>query len=429
MAEGVPADFLAAVGFSGAVGQVVQIPGRVLYGLGDSGGLDADAVRYAAGELARSVRGHRHLAAEVPAGFAGAFVEGFTLGGYRFTRYQSDPGAVGVERVDLIDSDDVEQARVVADAVNLARDLVAEPGDVLTPRAFADRAVALASGLECEVWDEDRIAAERLGGLLGVARGSRNPPRLLRLRYKPGSGAPIALVGKGVTFDAGGISLKPTAQMIDMKADMAGAATVLGVMSALSALECPNPVDAWLPLTENMATVDPIRIGDILRIRNGTTVEIRNADAEGRLILADALVLAAETEPAAIIDVATLTDAAAIALGRQITPVVTNHQPLSDDLLAAAARAGEPFWPMPLPARYRPLLASTTADLVNYTTGLRHGTALMAALFLNHFVPNATPWAHLDIQGTALADQPYGEHPAGPTGVAVRTLLEYVRHA
>ncbi|GAA2997242.1 leucyl aminopeptidase [Actinokineospora diospyrosa] len=410
---------------------MVQIPGSVLYGLGVVGDLDADAVRRAAGELARSVRGHRHLAITVPDGYSRPFVEGFVLGGHRFTRYQSDPDIAGVDRVDLITSDDpahLRAALVVAEAVVLARDLVAEPGDVLTPIAFADRAVEVASaaGLECEVWDEKRIATERLGGLLGVARGSRNPPRLVHLRYLPGSGAPTALVGKGVTFDAGGLSLKPTPQMIDMKADMAGAATVLGVMSALSALGCPRPVDAWLPLTENMPTADPIRIGDILRIRNGTTVEIRNADAEGRLILADALVLAAETHPTAIIDVATLTDAAAIALGRQITPVITNDPPLSDVLLAAATRAGEPFWPLPLPARYRALLASTTADLVNYTTGLRHGTALLAALFLNHFVPPTTPWAHLDIQGTALADHPYAEHPAGPTGVAVRALLEYL---
>ncbi|RLK58879.1 leucyl aminopeptidase [Actinokineospora cianjurensis] len=426
----VQAEYLAAVGFTGSVGQVVQVPEYVLFGLGASGEVDADTVRAAAGCLAREVRGHSHLSITVPAGFLRPLVEGFVLGAYRFDRYRSAARPIGPSRVDLIapevDAAELRTALVVAEAVTLARDLVSEPGDVLTPSVFADRAVevARASGLHCEVWDEHRIAEERLGGLMGVARGSRQPPRLVRLRHLPDRGTPIALVGKGVTFDAGGLSLKPTPQMIDMKADMAGAATVLAAMSALGPLSCPHPVDAWLPLTENMPTVDPMRIGDILRIRDGTTVEIRNADAEGRLILADALVLAGETNPSAIIDVATLTDAAAIALGRDIAAVMGNNQPLIDAVLAAGARAGEPLWPLPLPPRYRSQLDSTIADLVNYTTGVRHGTALLAGLFLQHFV--TAPWAHLDIQATALTDHTHGEWPQGPTGFAVRTLVDLV---
>ncbi|MGX7829668.1 leucyl aminopeptidase [Actinokineospora sp. 24-640] len=426
--DAVPPGFLAAVGFHGHVGQVVQVPGFVLFGLGPAREVDADTVRRAAGCLAREVRGHRHLAVTVPPGFLRPLVEGFALGAYRFTRYR-DPG--GTERVDLLAADadpaDLRTAVVLADAVTLARDLVTEPGEDLTPAAFAERAeqVAQSSGLDCEIWDEHRIAAERLGGLLGVARGSRHLPRLVRLRHLPRHpDPPIALVGKGVTFDAGGLSLKPTPQMIDMKADMAGAATALAAMSALGALACPHPVDAWLPLTENMATDDPMRIGDVLCIRDGTTVEVRNADAEGRLILADALVLAAETGPAAIVDVATLTDAAAIALGRDIAAVMGNDPALTDAVLAAAARAGEPVWPLPLPRGYRPQLDSAIADLVNYTTGVRHGTALLAGLFLQHFVPDGTPWAHLDIQGTAIAERAHGEWPRGATGFGVRTLVE-----
>jgi leucyl aminopeptidase len=273
------------------------------------------------------------------------------------------------------------------------------------------------------VWDADRIATERLGGLLGVARGSLAPPRLVKLAYRPhGATRRIALVGKGVTFDAGGISLKPNAQLADMKADMAGAAAVLGAMSALAGLGCPIEVDGWLPLTENMPNADPIRVGDVLRIRNGRTVEIRNADAEGRLILADALVLAGETGPDAIVDIATLTDAAAVALGRRIAAVMGTDNDLVNRIRAAAAQAGEPVWPLPLPDAYRPQLDSKIADLVNYTIGTRHGTALLAGLFLREFVPPAVPWAHLDIQGTAWSDTDDAEWTAGGSGFGVRTL-------
>jgi leucyl aminopeptidase len=303
---------------------------------------------------------------------------------------------------------------------------------VLTPRAFAARAaeVAAGSGLICEVWEPDQIAAQRLGGLLGVSRGSLEPPRLVRLAYRPADyQRRIALVGKGVTFDAGGMSLKPTAQLVDMKADMAGAAAVLAAMSVLGALDCPVAVDGWLPLTENMINADPIRVGDVLTMRDGTTVEVRNADAEGRLILADALILAAESRPDAIIDIATLTDAAAVALGRKIAAVMGTDDRLTGRLRDAGHRAGEPIWPLPLPDGYRRQLASRVADLVNYTTGTRHGTALLAGLFLREFVPAGTPWAHLDIQGTALCDADDGEWVTGGTGFGVRTLVELLTTA
>ncbi|MGW6916933.1 leucyl aminopeptidase [Kitasatospora sp. NPDC054939] len=455
---GLSAAFLAGTGFRGEVGQVLHLPGTpvtVLLGVGPRPHADRDAVRTAAAHLARAATGYRSLAVlppepgpgsgsgsgsdtgpgSDPAGplDPGLLVEGYLLGGYRFTRYRSAPAEPPDQRIELVAPDTPEarhnlaRGARTAEAVLLARDLVNEPGEALTPPAFADRAaeVAAAHGLECEVWDAPRIAAERLGGLLGVARGSLVPPRLVRLGHRPARWTHrIALVGKGVTFDAGGLSLKANAHMAGMKADMAGAAAVLGAMSALGALDCPVAVDAWLPLTENMPNADPIRVGDVLTMRNGTTVEICHGDAEGRLIMADALALAGETRPDAIVDLATLTDAAAIALGRRITAVMGTDDALLDRLRSAGTRAGEPVWPLPLPEAYRPQLHSRVADLVNYTLGTRHGTALLAGLFLREFVPAGTPWAHLDLQGTALSDSDQGEWVAGGTGTGVRTLLE-----
>jgi leucyl aminopeptidase len=442
VADGLSAAYLAATGFAGEVGQVLQLPGApvtVLLGLGPRPTANAAAeagsaaVRRAAAGLARAVRPYRHLAVHPPAGHLRQLVEGYLLGGYRFTRYLSTAEAPVHQRIDLLAPDTHEARRAVAEgrrvgeAVLLARDLVNEPGEALTPPAFAERATTVAerAGLSCEVWDAQRIAAEKLGGLLGVSRGSLVPPRLVRLGYRPARWSRrIALVGKGVTFDAGGLSLKPNAHLAGMKADMAGAAAVLGAMSALGPLGCEVAVDAWLPLTENMPNADPIRVGDVLVMRDGTTVEICHADAEGRLILADALVLAGESAPDAIIDLATLTDAAAIALGRGIAAVMGTDEALVDALRAAAARAGEPLWPLPLPDAYRPQLRSRVADLVNYTLGARHGTALLAGLFLREFVPSGVPWAHLDIQATALCDADDGERVAGGTGYGVRTLIE-----
>lgn len=435
-----PAAFLASQGFAGAPGDTVQLPGgpgepvTVLLGLGRRERLERAAVRRAAARLARALTGYRTLAVHAPGPDLGALAEGYLLGGYRFAGHRGTPHPPRHQRVDVLAPDTaaaraaLAAGRILGEAVLLARDLVNEPAEVLTPAAFADRAarVAAEAGLHCEVWDPERIAAERLGGLLGVARGSLLPPRLVKLAYRPVRPAEhrIALVGKGVTFDAGGISLKGTAHMADMKADMAGAAAVLGAMSVLGALDCPVAVDGWLPLTENMPNADPVRIGDVLVMRDGRTVEIRNADAEGRLIMADALALAGETRPDAIIDIATLTDAAAIALGRRIAAVMGTGEPLLEGLCEAGARVGEPLWPLPLPLVYRRQLDSKVADLVNYTLGVRHGTALLAGLFLREFVPAGIPWAHLDIQATALSDTEDGEWVPGATGFGVRTLAE-----
>ncbi|MCZ4121082.1 leucyl aminopeptidase [Streptomyces sp. H39-S7] len=447
------ADFVAACGFTGRPGEVLRLPGaaggpaQVILGFGTAAALDDDTIRHATARLARAVRGFGRLGLALPApdGRAPgptavrAAVEGFLLGGYRFTRHKSAPGGPsGPEHVDLLLPDGggaagltaLDEGRRLGAATLLARDLVNEPGQDLTPALFAERAAAVAadSGLRCEVWDEERITAERLGGLLAVARGSLRPPRLVKLTYRPDRPTGrYALIGKGVTFDAGGLSLKPSAEMLTMKADMAGAAAVLGAMSVLAGLNCGTQVDAWLPLTENMPNGDPVRIGDVLRMRGGRTVEVRNADAEGRLILADTLTLAGECRPDAMIDVATLTDAAPIALGRKIAAVMGTDDALVDRVREAAGRAGEPVWPLPLSDRYRWQLESPIADLVNYTIGNRHGTALLAGLFLREFVPPGVPWAHLDIQGTALCDAEDGEWVRGATGFGVRTLAALVR--
>ncbi|AUG75538.1 hypothetical protein CFP65_0578 [Kitasatospora sp. MMS16-BH015] len=483
-----PADltaaFLAGTGFTGALGQVLHLPGepvRVLWGCGPRAALDPTTTRTAAAHLARAVRDHRRLALHAPGPALRELAEGYLLGAYRYAGHFSTEEAVRRtapdQVIDLLPAEAAtesahhagpttesahhagptaeaahhtgstaeaapETARHsgpateaalaaglrVGAAVALARDLVNEPGAELTPPLFAERALKLAAetGLECEVWDAQRIAHERLGGLLGVSRGSLVPPRLVRLRYRPAGGSErrIALVGKGVTYDAGGLALKPNAELATMKADMAGAAAVLAAMSVLPALSCPVAVDGWLPLTENMPNADPIRVGDVLTMRSGTTVEVRHADAEGRLIMADALTLAAETRPDAILDLATLTDAAAVALGRRIAAVMATDEELLARLLAASARAGERCWPLPLPPDYGGQLHSRVADLVNYTLGVRHGTAMLAGLFLQHFVPPGTPWAHLDIQGTALSDADDPEWGLGGTGFGVRTLVE-----
>jgi leucyl aminopeptidase len=443
-----PADagFLAGAGFTGRPGEIAALPDgdgrtRLLVGMGPAGSLDAATLRRAAAGVARAVRRHRRVALHLPEPglsepglsepvAAAALVEGFLLGSYRFTRYKSAPEPPLPERLDIIASGEaaaaLDRARRVADAVTLARDLGNEPGGALTPAAFADRAadIAARSGLTCTVWDERRIADEHLGGLLGVSRGSTQPPRLVILEHAPAEPArTVALVGKGVTFDSGGLTIKPNQAMLTMKIDMAGAAAVLAAMSVLPDLGCSSRVVGWLPLTDNMPGGDATRLGDVLRIRNGTTVEVRNADAEGRLILADALVLAAETNPDAIVDLGTLTAAIAMAVGRRHAGLAGSHPAWLDQVRTAADRAGEAVWPLPFDHVDPHELRSAVADLVN-VNGKPHGQSSLAALFLQQFVPASIPWAHLDIYGPAFSDEDDGELTAGATGFGVRTLIE-----
>ncbi len=318
----------------------------------------------------------------------------------------------------------IERAGVVAGAINQARELVNLPPSEKPPRRLAERIVeqARAAGVEAEVWGPERIAAERFGGLLGVAAGSEEPPAFVRLVYQgPGAeGSPVALVGKGVTFDSGGLSLKPSASMEDMKADMTGAAVVAATITALARLQTPVNVVGYLPLTENMTGGRAMKLGDVLTIRDGSTVEVLNTDAEGRLILADALAYAAEQQPAALIDLATLTGACLVALGTRIAGLFSNDARLQDAIQAACRRTGERAWPLPMDADFDELLRSQVADCKN--VGGKWGGAITAARFLHRFV-GETPWAHLDIAGPSWSDSDSATRDPGGTGCFVRTLI------
>ena len=324
-------------------------------------------------------------------------------------------------------------ARLAA-SVNLARDLVNEPPSSLTPEKFADTFVERFSGVAgvtVEVWDEERIVAERLGGLLGVARGSTQPPRLVRVEYRPadpieidGRVPHLALVGKGITFDSGGLSLKTATGMETMKTDMGGAAAVLGAVDAAAALGARIRITAFTPLTENMPGGSATKPGDVLTTRSGKTIEVLNTDAEGRLVLADGLTLAVESQPDAIVDLATLTGAAVVALGKEIAGLLGNDDGLIAELRAAGERAGEPLWPLPLPDDYRSHIESEIADMRNVGRPGQAGS-ISAAMLLREFVADV-PWAHLDIAGPARSDENSRYLSKGGTGFGVRTLVELV---
>ncbi len=364
---------------------------------------------------------------------AQAQVEGALLGAYRFRKYQqSNNGQKSIAQLLLLASEAtkevygqaLQKGQVLAEATNFARDLINEPPNVLTPTELAHRATAMAeqAGLAYEVFDEAKIKELGMGGLLGVTQGSAQPPQFIILRYQgnPQSEKVLALVGKGITFDTGGISLKPPADMDEMKGDMGGAAAVIGAMQAIAALKPAINVTGLVPTCENMPSGTAFRPGDILRILNGKTIEIVNTDAEGRLILADALSYAVQQNFSPIIDLATLTGGIVVALGHTMTGLFCNDEQLTANILAAGRTAGEKFWPMPLDDEYGDMIKSEIADIKQ--TGGRWASSVTAAKILEHFVGNAK-WAHLDIAGTSYGDkQPYQEK--GGTGVGVRTLTE-----
>jgi len=375
---------------------------------------------------------------------AQAVTVGAVLAAYRFVSHKSEGdgggSGSGVERFVVagagLDSaqlaEGTRRGLVVADAVCLARDLVNEPPSSMTPTRFAEVASAHAEGrrgVTVEVWDEQRIADERLGGLLGVARGSAEPPRLLKFAYEPvdpvnadGRVLHVVLVGKGITFDSGGLSLKTADGMVTMKTDMSGAAAVVAAICACSDLGVPVRVTAIAPTTENMPGGRAIKPGDVLTIRDGHTIEVLNTDAEGRLVLADGLTLARELHPDAIIDLATLTGACVVALGSQIAGVFGSDDALIGRVRDASGRAGEGTWPLPLPDEYRSHIDSEIADMKNVGKAGQAG-AIAAALLLARFV-DGVPWVHLDIAGPARSDEDNGILAKGGTGFGVRTLLE-----
>ena len=318
----------------------------------------------------------------------------------------------------------VRRAVIEGDAVTLARRLVNTPPCDLYPETFAAEIAESARRLsiECEIWDEGRLTAERMGGILGIARGSTRPARLAILRYRCGSGKTLAYVGKGVTFDSGGLSLKTNEQMLDMKCDMAGAATVLGAMQAIAELKVPVNVLGLMPLVENMPGPNAVKLGDVLTARNGKTIEILNTDAEGRVILADALAYVAEQKVDRIVDLATLTGAVMVALGTEIAGLMSNNDAWSEQVRTAIAHAGERAWPLPMDKDFEEFLKSNVADCKN-APGVRYGGSITAAKFLEQFV-DKIPWVHLDIAGPAWADHESPAKDCGGTGAYVRSLIE-----
>lgn len=320
------------------------------------------------------------------------------------------------------------RAEIEGRAVSLARELVNTPPCDLYPETFADRArqVAQKSGLECLVLEEAQLVAERMHALLAVARGSERPPRLVVLRQRRGgAGKTLGLVGKGVTFDSGGLSLKTNEQMVDMKCDMAGAAAVLAAMEAIAELEIPVNVLGVLALVENLPSGKAMKLGDVLHARNGKTIEVLNTDAEGRLILADALAYAVDQKADHLVDLATLTGACMVALGHDVAGLMSNDEPWSRRVQGAAGAVGEKAWPLPMFAQYSEMIKSDVADIKN-TGGSRYAGAITAAKFLEEFV-GTVPWAHLDIAGPAWAEKENAARDAGGTGCFVRTLVELAR--
>jgi leucyl aminopeptidase len=361
--------------------------------------------------------------------------EGLVLGSYRYTTYKSDPDPQPLERVVVVGGGgsrvvaSLELGARIAEGVVLARDLVNTPGGELTPSALAQAAVEIAEreGLQISVLTTEDIVAAGMGGLLGVNRGSEQPPRFIELSYAPeGARLSLALVGKGITFDSGGLSLKTAAGMTTMKMDMGGAAAILGAMSAIRAVAPKTKVTAYIPSTDNMTGGDATRVGDVLRARNGTTIEVLNTDAEGRLILADGLAMASEAEPDAILDLATLTGAVEVALGPKVAGLLGSNEAWVDQVRDAAARTGERLWELPMIEDYRSHIDSEVADVKNIGKAGQAGT-IVAALFLREFVGEGIPWAHLDIAGTAWTDADDVETPRGGTGYGVRLLLELAR--
>ncbi|NVI88786.1 leucyl aminopeptidase, partial [Actinomadura sp. BRA 177] len=357
---------------------------------------------------------------------------GALLGAYSFDAYRTgDAHKSPVEEIRLLASASedaaVERARTLAASVKLVRDLVNTPPSHLSPEDLAAEAgrVAAESGLGIEVLDEKALVEGGYGGIAGVGQGSVNPPRLVRLAYTHAEASrTLALVGKGITFDSGGLSLKPTDAMDWMKSDMGGAAAVLGALAAIAKLGPKVNVVGYLAIAENMPSGTAQRPSDVLRIYGGKTVEVLNTDAEGRLVMADALVRSGEDSPDLIVDVATLTGAQLVALGTRTAGVMANDDGVREKVVAAAERAGEPSWGMPLPAELRKGLDSAVADIANIS-GERWGGMLVAGTFLKEFVPDGVKWAHLDIAGPSFnKGEPYGYTPKGGTGAAARTLVQ-----
>jgi leucyl aminopeptidase len=436
---------LASLGFEGKVGETHALVGAegtllVAVGMGEPGKVTTATLRRSAAALARAARKRTWLATALvdasgveAKAAAQAVAEGLVLGSYRYVELKKEKGDAGLNRVTLLAAAPrakaaqlgAERGSAIGDAVCLARDLVNSPPAYMTAVDVAEVAVRVGAqaGLSVEVLDEAAIADLALGGVLGVNQGSTQPPRVIKLTWSPRHPiGTVALVGKGVTYDSGGISLKPSDGMhVMMKMDMTGAADVLAALSVLPLIKPKVKVIGYLMCTDNMPSGSAMKLGDVLTIRNGTTVEIHNTDAEGRLLLADGLALAVEDGVDAIVDIATLTGACLVALGQKVAGLMGNDDGWVGQVQAAADRADEAVWRLPLPADYRKLLDSNVADLKNI--GGPYGGALTAGLFLKEFVGDV-PWAHLDIAGPMNSEADDGWLSKGGTAFGVRTFIE-----
>ena len=400
---------------------------------------DDEAIRRAVGTAVRSLVGTKRVGLALPTGTdhaAVAAAEGALFGAYAYRTYRV---ASKVDHKDPVDSvvvvtaasrdgsakKGLARAHTVATAVHLTRDLVNAPPSDLPPAVFADEASAAAkeAGLSVEVLDEKALKKAGFGGILGVGQGSSRPPRLVKITYRAGRGKPhLALVGKGITFDSGGLSLKPPVAMETMKSDMGGAAAIIAATIAIARLGLDLNVTAWAPMAENMPSGTAQRPSDVLGMYGGKTVEVLNTDAEGRLVLADAIVRASEDKPDLIVDVATLTGAQVVALGSRTSAIMSNDDGVRSAIFDAATKAGEQMWPMPLPEELHASMESPVADIANI--GDKYGGMLVAGLFLSYFVPDGQRWAHLDIAGPSFSEKAHGYTPKGGTGAAVRTLVQ-----
>jgi leucyl aminopeptidase len=453
LSEHVPVAGRPSKQFAGDLGDsiLVQTLGalpakQVLFvGMGERAA-NAATARKAGAVVARRSGGGKTLATTIPQAARGkapeiarAFVEGFLLGSYRYLRYKAEQNGrpnriasvtvVGAKASDArAFKNAVEQATAIAEGTNLARDLTNTPAGDKSPESLAQEAKRIAkNGLKIKVLDEKQLEEKGFGGILGVGRGSPKPPRLIELRYdKPGSKRTVAFVGKGITFDSGGINLKPTDGGLDwMRMDMGGAGAVLGAMYAIAKLKPKVSVRAYVATSENMPDGNALHPGDVITQYGGKTVEIGNTDAEGRLVMADAIVYAREQGADVVLDIATLTGAMMVALGHKMFGVIGEPRSEVRKVLDAADRAGEPAWELPLNKDYAEVMKSDIADLRNNANKNVGGGAITAALFLKEFAGD-TPWVHLDIAGPAKSDEDYFENPKWATGAGVRTLVEYV---
>jgi len=426
-----------------------KIPARlaVVAGMGKRGEWDTDKLRDLAGEAVRVMRKHKAKTAALAlwqdgaglekAGWASALAEGCLLGAYLYRRHMTkDENGHEVEEIALLENDaaalgavgrGLEKGRITAGAVMMARDMVNEPANHMTPSHMAEIAGEVASrhGLNITVMDRAHMEKEKMGALLGVARGTAEPPKFIVLNYRgdPSVKEVVGLVGKGLTFDSGGISLKPQEFMSDMKGDMSGGAVVIAAMDAIAQMKTAVNVTAIIPATENLPGGRALKPGDVLKASNGKTIEVVNTDAEGRLILADALSYAVRNEISPIVDLATLTGACHVALGDLYAGLFSNDSVLAGRLIKAAGEGGEKLWQLPLPEEYKELNKSEIADIKN--SGGRYAGAITAALFLKEFVGDV-PWAHIDIAGPFMADKTRGVLVKGATGFGVRTLVRFV---